>query len=119
MSRSLADVKEKEVPVSPDRLGGENGGLYFPEEAVELTDLAWLREDTGLLVSTRCLSIPFGSKGVRRLPYALLDSRISGGSCKVRWDLPRDRASSIGLEAIPRGRCWTLATIAGLSRSYC
>lgn len=41
VSRPLAEAIEKDVPVCPDLLGGENGTiLYLPEDAFELTEFA-------------------------------------------------------------------------------
>lgn len=116
-----AEVNEKVVALCPDRLGGENGrsSLYLPEEAFELTDSVRLLEEAGLMRSALCwltLSIPFASNGVSLpCPFSL----IFGGSCRRRGDIVRDRpfSDATGLEGT--GACCTLATIAGLSRSYC
>lgn len=96
------EVKENVVALFPDLLG-ENGTIrYLLEEALELTEFVRLRVDTGLFRSRCCrLSTPFGSKGVRLLPYI---SRISGGSCNVRGDIARNLASS-NVDRAPTGTC--------------
>lgn len=55
MSRSTDDT-ENEVPLCPDRFGGENGrsSLYLPDEAFELTDSVRLLDEAGLIKSARC-----------------------------------------------------------------